>query len=332
MPKSLLYVPGLARPDLIVKRTTKGGEIDRDLVRGKIKDAFRGDDYMVDMVETIQNKGAIFRDCCQSLRWIRIPTAAQVEVPTKKVGPDGTLEKTSVWKWTSRTGFKVLEDPNPKKPGNILPLEPGVQAKPMKMGVGFERAPCTAPEYLAQPLPPSANPWKTGQALAYVAKGDTLYIVGHSDALGGALTYKCPALNHVAVQQSPTGCKAFRHAERRHIDPVTLGSLMINEGLPAGVVFDVALVACYSGGLDDPQLQTVQCFAQRLAGTLSARGYRCHIYGATGLTTSDKKDVKVREGATKQPNGEIVFDTLGEKVLSDGPGRPFYRRFFRFYR
>jgi hypothetical protein len=109
---------------------------------------------------------------------------------------------------------------------------------------------------------------------------------------------------------------------------------MINEGLPAGVVFDVALVACYSGGLDDPRLQTVQCFAQRLAGTLSARGYRCRVYGATGLTDSDfhKENVKVGRGATMQPNGEILLDDMNLTALSDAPGRPFYQRFFRGYR
>jgi hypothetical protein len=337
MAKSLLYVPGLARLELVVKPAKTGREFDT-----KIGTAFHGDGYMVNMVETIKNKGAIPRDCCQLLRWICIPTAVPGERVRGTAKAFEVLERgrkpndpgARAMKGSVASAFALAEARYQERkdaPWNVLSLEPGVPAKPMKMGLGWARKPCTAPQYMAQPLPPYPHPGKEDQALADVAKGDTLYIVGHSNALGCSLTYKSPALNHVTKPPAATGCEATAHAEQWHIDPVTLASLMINEGLPARVVFDVALVACYSGGLDDPQLQTVQCFAQRLAGTLSARGYRCRVYGATRLTTSDKTNVQVCKRAEKQPDGKILLDTKNKEQLDDAPGQPFYRRFFRFY-
>ncbi len=131
--------------------------------------------------------------------------------------------------------------------------------------------------------------------------------------------------------KEPNGCDGWQHAEKRHIDPVTLGSLLINEGLPKGVQFDIAMVACFSGGLDDDSLQTVQCFAQRLAGTLSAHKVKCRVYGATGLTSSSNSEVEVATKATKQPDGKILLDHTTKKTLRDDKNMPFYKRFFRFF-
>jgi hypothetical protein len=211
--------------------------------------------------------------------------------------------------------------------GNVLSREAGVAPKPMKMSVGTALTPCTAPEFLAQPMPSSS---KT-KALAGVSKGDTLYIVGHSNALGGSLTYKCPALGHAVKTARSPGCEGWQHAGKRHIDPVTLASLLVNEGLPAGIAFDIALVACFSGGLEDDGLQTVQCFAQRLAGTLGGRGYKCRVFGATGLTSSGKGEARVARGAAKTPDGTILLDPRTTEEMGDAPGQPFYRRFFRMF-
>ncbi|HWT50774.1 MAG TPA: hypothetical protein VN113_01165, partial [Caulobacter sp.] len=68
MPKSLLYVPGLALPELVVKQARTPAEF-----LAKVGDAFQGDAYMKDMVPVILNKGARPRDCRQGLHWIEIP-------------------------------------------------------------------------------------------------------------------------------------------------------------------------------------------------------------------------------------------------------------------
>ena len=315
MPKSLIYVPGLAMPQLVVKQAKTAQEFN-----AKIESEFRGDSYMTDMVAVIQNKGAIPADCRQSLRWIQIPKAPPPRPTHRRTPALSSLPDPR--RPGARKAFDMLGLPS----SNVLSLEAGVSAKPMKMSVGVTLTPCTAPEYMAQPMPSSA---KT-KALASLASGDTLYIVGHSNALGGALTYKCPALNHVVKTRTTSGCEGWQHAEKRHIDPVTLGSLLINEGLPPGLAFDISLVACFSGGLDNTELQTVQCFAQRLAGTLGGRGYRCRVYGATGLTSS-RDEVQIARGAVKQPDGTILLNPNSTETLKDAPGQPFYRRFFRFF-
>jgi hypothetical protein len=198
----------------------------------------------------------------------------------------------------------------------------------MKMTVGIVLTPCTAPEYIAQAMPSSM----ATKALAEVGKGDKLYIVGHANALGGSLTYKWPALGHVVqAPATPAGCAGWSHEEKRHIDPVTLASLLVNEGLRPGIKFDIVMVACFSGGLADKDLQTVQCFSQRLAGTLAGRGYKCTVYGATGLTSSGQGEVRVASGATLREDGSILLNVANSSAVVDEGRVPFYRRFFRAY-
>lgn len=314
MSKSYMYVPGLAMPPLVAQQAASvQAFID------KIGRAFDGDRYMTEMVETIRRKGATAVDCRQSLHWVQIPkgdppTRARSHAVTAPPRPGtGNMAKA----------FAKLGAPS----ANILSLKPGEAATPMKMTTGTTLTPCTAPEYMAQPMPSSS---KT-KALAAVGRGDTLYIIGHSNALGGSLTYKCPALGHIVHTATAPGCEGWQHSEKRHIDPVTLGSLLINEGLPAGTKFDIALVACFSAGLEDRELQTVQSFAQRLAGTLAGRGYQCSVYGATGLTSSsDSNEVRVATETTKLADGTIKLNPMSHTTLRDGGGQPFYRRFFRF--
>ena len=310
MPKSLLYVPGLAIREILGQPGHTNMEF-----KTKINSTFKGDGYMTEMVKTILNKGATPVDCTEDLNWIEIPKLA----PRLDTDPKPRLTGAA----------KALSIMGPQS-SNILSLEAGKPAKPMSMTIGMTLTPCTAPEYLSQPKP--SRPKGAPQPLAGIVKGDTLYIVGHSNALGGSLTYKCPALGHIVKSpKEPDGCDGWQHAEKRHIDPVTLGSLLINEGLPKGVQFDIALVACFSGGLDDSSLQTVQCFAQRLAGTLSAHKVKCRVYGATGLTSSSNSEVEVATTATKLPDGKILLDHTTKKTLRDNKNMPFYRRFFRFF-
>jgi hypothetical protein len=300
MSKSWIYVPGLAMADAVCRQARTS-----QAFQDKVNSAFSTDVYMRDMVSTLLGKGAVPADCRQSLRWIEIPRAGAVHKALKKLS--GTAHPVS-----SNVLAKTLDAP----------------AAPMKMSVGIALTPCTAPEFIAQPMPSTA----VTKSLAEVAKGDKLYIVGHSNALGGSLTYKWPALGHVVqTTATPTGCAGWQHAEKRHIDPVTLASLLVNEGLRPGIKFDIVMVACYSGGLDDEDLQTVQCFSQRLAGTLAARGYTCPVYGATGLTSSNSGEVRVAKGATKQADGSILLNASTTETLADQGSTPFYRRFFRVF-
>lgn len=275
--------------------------------QAKINATFPDDPYMRDMVTTGLGKGAQAVDCRQALRWIEIPRG---DMPVNK----------GLQKLTGRGAHPVR--------ANVLSLKAGEAAKPMSMTLGFAQVPCTAPEYIAQPMPSTS----ATKSLAGVGKGDKLYIVGHANALGASLTYKWPAVGHVtAAPGTPQGCAADSHAEKRHIDPVTLGSLLVNEGLRPGIKFDIVMVACFSGGLADEMLQTVQCFSQRLAGTLAGRGYRCTVYGANGLTSSAHGEVKVASATTLQEDGSIRIRPLSAVPVVDEGKVPFYRRFFRAY-
>lgn len=302
MSAAWMYVPGLAMPDAVCRQARGNQDF-----QTKINAAFPNDPYMRDMVSTILGKGATPVDCRQALRWIEIPRAG---MPVNK----GLQKLTG-------TGKHPVAS-------NVLSLKAGDMATPMSMTVGIALRPCTAPEYIAQPIPSSA----VTKSLAGVGKGDKLYIVGHANALGGSLTYKWPATGHVTrTPATPLGCDGSSHAEKRHIDPVTLASLLINEGLRPAIKFDIVMVACFSGGLADEELQTVQCFSQRLAGTLAARGYKCTVYGANGLTSSSHGEVNVASKATLREDGSILLHVTSATPVVDEGRVSFYRRFFRAY-
>lgn len=319
MAKSYLYVPGLAQTELVTSQAKAGAAFAK-----KVADAFPGDPYVIDMVATLQNKGAIATDCRQSLRWIEIPVPAGQADALHPTGPAGAAAAPAAANHRHKA-FKVLGLPK----DNVLALQPGGSMTPPVLSLGVDLVPCTAPQYMAQPMSSSART----RALAGIAKGDTLYIVGHANAMGGSLMYKCPALGHEVSVRGGPGCQGWEHSEKRHIDPVTLASLLINEGLPEGISFDIAVVACFSGGLDNPDWQTVQPYAQRLAGTLTARKYPCRVYGATGLTSSTGKvDVQVARKAVQKPDGTVQLAPLDKERLPDEKGNPFYKRFFRFFK
>ncbi len=300
MSKSWIYVPGLAMADAVCRQARTS-----QAFQDKVNSAFSTDVYMRDMVSTLLGKGAVPADCRQALRWIEIPRAGAVHKGLAKLS--GTAHPVS---------------------SNVLAKKLDKPAVPMKMSVDIAPTPCTAPEYIAQPMPSTV----VTKSLAEVAKGDKLYIVGHSNALGASLMYKWPALGHlIETTARPTGCAGSQHAEKRHIDPVTLASLLVNEGLRPGIKFDIVMVSCYSGGLDNDDLQTVQCFSQRLAGTLAARGYTCPVYGATGLTSSGSGEISVAKSATLQGDGSILLNRNKTETLADQGSTPFSRRFFRAF-
>ena len=99
MSKSLIYVPGLAMPEYVVKqeKTAQG-------FNAKIGGAFRGDSYMTDMVALIQNKGATPADCRQALRWIQIPRAPQPKPTHRRTPAMGAL-----WRVRDRHTFLELQ-------------------------------------------------------------------------------------------------------------------------------------------------------------------------------------------------------------------------------
>jgi hypothetical protein len=326
MPKSLLYVPGLALPEAGAPVT------DASAFKAKIASVFRAksllrpspspDEYLVAMVDVLCNKGALPVDCRRQLRWVQLTGMAAVE-PVRRLGVAAAPRPPK------------LERMLGKRADNVLATAPGGVAKPIDVQMigGEGITACTANEYLGQPKPTAST---AGGALVDVKKGDTLYIVGHSNLNGSALTYKYLAMGHAMSDgKGGPGCDASPHSEKRHVDPVALGSLLIDEGLPAGVVFDIAVVACYSGGLADDTLQTVQSFAQRLAGTLGARGYRCRVYGAKGFTSvatvAGRREVHVAGVATKTGERAVKVETAGGTPLADGGGQPFYKRFFRVF-
>jgi hypothetical protein len=348
MPKSLLYVPGLAQPELVVNQAKTKQEflakVDaafrsnmevKEMPDGREFVTYKPDNYISKMVRTIEQKGAVPTDCGQYLHWILLPEPPVTQKAFRTLGNVSgnvlarTLPETAP---IHHSHHRWLIIPNGGKMPEPMPLA-------VKGASASTFTPCSAPEYLGQPLPSTAL-FRT-KALAGVAKNDTLYIIGHCNAQGGSLSYKCPAVGHnIKTKKSPNGCGGSSHCEKRFIDPVTLATLLINEGLPPKIPFDIALVACYSGGLEDDSLQTVQCFGQRLAGSLSARGYRCRVYGATGLTSSENGVFQVAREAQWQFDGKIHLnealkvsetDEPDEDAPAVDPRQPFYKRFFRFY-
>jgi hypothetical protein len=330
---SYIYVPGLARDD------NGAAAPDAAAFRHKVRDRFQVwrsdlrsphlDQYMLDMVAVLIGKGALPLDCSRTLRWVQIsgmaarPAGAQTSKAMHRLGANA---------------------------GNVLARTAGARPVPIATTLRDPDAvpgaaplpPCNAHEFLGQPLPSSAdNPRGPLSVVGHAprdasARGappvrDTLYVVGHAGVNGNTLMYKYePPGNH---RGGPT-CGAQSHFIRYHVDPVVLASLLISEGLAPGQPIDIAVMACFSGGFTNAKLQTVQPYAQRLAATLTARGFDCHVYGANGMAlvkpVSGRNEVHVAASAV--PTGKrIELDEASAQPKLDAPGQPFYRRFFRMF-
>lgn len=309
MSKSWLYVPGLAVPN-------RGAAQD---FQDRISDTFPDDPYLSDMVKTLLHKGATPLGCEQSLRWIEIP---QAPVPEDKLHPSSVRPppRVAAPALPSAKAFKILGRPE----DNLLGRQAGGKPEPITVKLkGYDVLPCTAPQFISQAKPSVGRT----HALASIGKGDTLYVVGHSNPNGASLSYRFPPPPAHDIKK----CNGTWHCEQRHVDPVTLASLLVDEGLPADVKFEIAVVACFSAGVEDDSRQTVQSFAQRLAGALAGRKFKCRVYGATGMTFGKGNEVKVATNLEPGPNGELVLDWQTRSRLDDLPNAPFYRRFFRSF-
>ena len=89
------------------------------------------------------------------------------------------------------------------------------------------------------------------------------------------MTFKClPPDSHPVRDKGSNqpGCETAKHAQKWYIDPTTLASLLLAEGLPKTHKM-LELVMCYGAGLNLAEEQVVQPYAQRLAGALAGFGY-----------------------------------------------------------
>jgi hypothetical protein len=178
---------------------------------------------------------------------------------------------------------------------------------------------------------------------------DTLYILGHGNAAGGTLTYKRPPNASHPLRDprlpdpQPGRCAAMKHLDKWHVDPVTLGALLEDEGLPKTHKL-IELVMCFGAGLSIEAEQTVQPFAQRLAGTLAGFGYAAiQVKSVTGMTVANKMTganktrlavapyMDVRKPTSEQAKagdrGQITIKSNNEVPSTD----PAYEQFFRFF-
>lgn len=310
MARSYIYVPGLARPGVAAGSVEDQVRATFEIlsINGPVR-RVNSDNYMDGAMQVLVAKGAIPVACETQLRWITF----------------GTVRTTR-----SSKAFEILGQPS----ANLAKRTLDKPAMPIKTAiVQATLSPCTLPQYLAQPRASVAR--HAPGPLARLEGGDTLYIVGHSNPNGGALTYKCIDPLDLHHEAGRGGCKAILHSARWSIDPVVTASLLVDEGLPK-VELEIVVVACFSGGVAADDLQTVQSFAQRLAGALNGRGFeRIRVAGATGLTVASPEmaEIEVIREFDKRPDGTLAFDTSKTEVMSDDADAalPFYKRFFRFF-
>jgi len=301
MANSYIYIPGLARAD------AGGGDmltILRNLFWVMDRDGDVGRDrYMLDVVRHLTGKGCTPLLCRARLRWMQVPRASKAMHILGTVGQ------------------------------NVLRKEDATKTVPVKMSLGFDMTPCSLPEFLAQPRPSAAVAAAAGDPpLNVLADGDTLYLVGHSNANGGSMSYKClsPVAHHHRIGEG--GCKGWQHMERWHVDPVVTAALLIDDGLPRARL-DIAVLACFSGGVAEEERQTVQSFAQRLAGALAGHGYeQITVSGALGLTSGSEQSLNVKGGYTVGEDGKTLTVDPNQRGSSAPDPASFTSRFFRFFR
>lgn len=312
MANAYVYVPGLAvDAEVSVKHDDDQLPIRAQAVftvRNTYASAAAPDPFIAGTIKVLLEKGAKPVICRQALKWVMVP------------GPD---EDAQVFKKVGMPVHNVLAKKLGDKP-----------APPIKLNLTKGTEPhavhprCTLPEHIAQAGTTKAAADVQNKPLARLQAGDTLYIVGHSNPNGGTLNYKryasTPQSHPMAQYGEPPGCPAPDHFEKWHVDPVTLAALLVDEGLAATKI-EIVVVGCFSGGLPQDELQTLQSYAQRLAGSLFARGYvKIRASGAKGLVIPGKGVMKVSTSALKQDDGSFNVDTQSVE--------PFHKRFFRFFK
>jgi hypothetical protein len=314
-PTSYVYVPGLARDNLVL---TPCRDIQEFLT--KIRNTFGlrrktiwqgseatnevdDDAFMTGAVTALcSTKGAIPLDCGHALRWV----AVRSRQPQSKA-------------------FQILGVPTQ----NLLAMKPGnkpTAPKATLYGFASQSQPCLADECMATSkgnvlVANNQNQAQANEAkpLALLQADDMLYVVGHGSALGASLTYKCPPpASHLVkdgarAADGQSGCGNSEHLERWYCDANTLAALLIDEGLPT-THQNIEMVMCFGAGLSISSEQTVQPFCQRLAVALSNLGYKqIKVRGARGLVIG--ADLSINPSLIPRKN-HLVIDPA-KKVLGN---------------
>ena len=216
----------------------------------KIKGIFAGDPFINSAVAALMKKKAKGIDCGKALKWVdtsTVPKAFNKMGSTK----DNILSRKVGQKLQAPRDMGLLEFPS------LGPLW------------------CHVKEMLAQPQPISI---KGKGALRTLLAEDMLNILGHGNPRGGSLGFR--TFTHERCTKP--NCK-LDHRVFWSVDPVTLASLLIDEGLPKRHK-KIQMIQCFGAGLSEEEYQTVQPYAERLAGALRDRGYKSvQVGGAVGL-------------------------------------------------
>lgn len=246
----------------------------------KIADFFSGDPFIESAVKALQKKGAKGIDCGKELKWL---DTSKVPKAFKKMG--------------------AVSD-------NILSRKVGQQPQaPRKLGIlehpHMESIWCHVKEMLAQPMPLNI---KGKKALQTLGAKDMLNIVGHGNPRGGSLGFR----TYTVETCSKKNCTAS-HRVFWSVDPVTLASLLIDEGLPKGHK-SIQMVQCFGAGLSEEEYQTVQPYAERLARTLRDQGYKSiNVGGAVGIVWGPDLKVSPKFKPEFAPGGDRLLVEIGNK-------------------
>lgn len=274
-PKSYVYVPGLARSEVV------GNMIDFD----RALERFCGSDaYMVNAVEQVRKQfGAIPLIPGRSLRWIHTNNLP------KLFGANGIL---------GDVGDNMLA--KNAEEGLVKPA--AMQLRVGSRVVGPELLPCYSRTYLAQLS--NGSGWLP--TCSRMTSKDTLYVVGHCSFKGHAMSYK----NATREGCSNPDCTRS-HMHLRCVDPLTLAGLLVQERLPQSIR-QLYLVGCWTGGLDREEQQTVQPYAQRVVAALKPRGYKKLVaIGMTGIANGSTLDATKIDRVDEE--GRMVFQHGGRR-------------------
>jgi hypothetical protein len=257
-----------------------------------------GDEAITGAVEGIKERfDATLLDCGRQsqLRWVAVELDKEREkdrasgVRRARKGPPP--DKKYIWELVGTPKENMLSKVAglpAKAPTETVPLEDYGTNPPKSDWKIFlaqpsvsKTAAATGPvkgagSYDLPELPPLKDELDGGAGelptLEDVRDDDILFIIGHGNARGGALMY-----NKFAKPKSAEVNELYI------VDPTTLATQLQDEGLPDSHKVIHAFM-CFGGGIADETLQTVQPFAQRLAGDLKAGGYKkIKVVGATGI-------------------------------------------------
>jgi hypothetical protein len=340
MAKKYIYVPGLARHDKTSSETpftTKVKNTFGWLFKNTGAHQRWSDSFMDGAVKSLLAQSAEGLDCTVNLNWIQI-SADDRKHTSKALKVMGAAQDNML---TKKAGDKLVGAKGKDAQGNVIKI-PGKSQGPKDLDYDEVQQPmCMAAEFLAQLMPPPPAVPKQGApepipartsekgALGELQKDDVLYIVGHGNQRGGTMTFKCPPPESHLVRDKGSkqpGCETQEHQEKWYIDPHTLASLLLAEGLPKTHKM-LELVMCYGAGMNLADEQVVQPYAQRLAGALTAFGYgKIQVRSAKGLVVGPTLAVN----PTLTPkDGKLIINTKTGDVK---PGDSGYGKLFQTFK